>query len=157
MDPIWGIYVYIYIYITPRVCLIRPKNITEKLSPSRGGLVTWRFLLGDVPPRLRAKAVAEAVRRFRFSAGVGWGVGWVVLVELDGFLQNSPQIFVGQIFKGHQIFDDEDLSFPPTKIRRVGYIIFLGGGWLVGVASRGSKMGEIVHKVGPLAVGKMEL
>ena len=113
-------YIYNYIYILHQGYVwFAPQNInsiTEKLSPSRGGLVTWRFLLGDVPPRLRAKAVAEAVRRFRFSAGglVG-GVGWVVLVELDGFLQNSGPSFCWANFEGHQIFDDEDLSFPPKK------------------------------------------
>lgn len=80
---------------------------------------------------MRAKAVAEAVRRFRFvRRGLVGGVGWVVLVELDGFLQNSGPSFCWANFEGHQIFDDEDLSFPPKKIRRVGYIIFLG--WLVG-------------------------
>lgn len=94
---------------------------------------------------MRAKAVAEAVRRFRFSAGglVG-GVGWVVLVELDGFLQNSGPSFCWANFEGHQIFDDEDLSFPPKNKTGWLYCISWLVGWLGGMASRGSKMGELV-------------
>ena len=36
--------------------------------------MTWRFLLGDVPPRLRAKAMAEAVPRP--VGGDGGGAGF---------------------------------------------------------------------------------
>jgi len=61
---------------------------------------------------LRAKAVAEAVRPV---SGLSAGVWLVASVELDGFLQNSGPSFCWANFEGHQIFDDEDLSFPPKK------------------------------------------
>ena len=133
---------YIRIYIYNTNCMFDwPQKTSTALSPPKkhhGKTLTqprWpgnlAFSTGWCPSALACQSRCWSGAPFPvFHRGLVGGVGWVVLVELDGFLQNSGPSFCWANFEGHQIFDDEDLSFPPKKIRRVGYIIFLG--WLVG-------------------------
>lgn len=130
MDPIWVIFIIIYIliYYTKGMSDSPKKHHRKTLTQPRwtGNLA---FSTGWCPSALACQSRCRSGAPFPvFRRGLVGGVGWVVLVELDGFLQNSGPSFCWANFEGHQIFDDEDLSFPPKN--KTGWLYYIS--WLVG-------------------------